>query len=81
MMNEWMLTRCLVCFSFFFFSVRLLVLSASPSPCPVPVPVPSSSSELLLPATGAGLLVVRLGGWRLIPASAVQSEYSLEESL
>lgn len=41
----------------------------------------SSSSELLSLRLALLLEEVRVGGWRLIPASAVQSEYSLEELL
>lgn len=67
-----LLTFCLLCLDFFLFSVCLFLSSPSPS---------LSSSELLLPGWRAGLLIGRLGGCRLIPASAVQSEYSLESSL
>jgi len=44
------------------------------------VPFIFSSSELLQ-IFRAACLVCLFGGWRLIPASAVQSEYSLDESL
>lgn len=65
---------CLGSLGFFLFSLSFFLASFVLSS-------PSSSSELLKAWGCAGLLVERFGGWRLMPASAVQSEYSLEESL